>query len=112
MERVALQDLIIVAADIPKPESKVLKLKAVERGWNCAHPEYQIRPAVDIAPRTVETGLSLKLNDCSEPKYPRRDLLLVELEPDASNVSGDDGAPPPLESNVSNASNADGEDEQ
>ena len=69
MERIALHDLIITAAGVPKPSSEVvadaayssvydyLKLRAVDRAWNRAHPENQVRPAVVLAVAAVESGI-------------------------------------------------------
>ena len=65
-ELIALHDLIIAAGGVPKPSLEVvadagyssvhdyLKLRAVDRVWNRAHPESQVRPAVILALGAVD----------------------------------------------------------
>ena len=60
-ERIALHQFSIAAAGLPKPSPEVvadagylsvydnLKLRAVNRAWNRAHSESQVRPAVVLA---------------------------------------------------------------
>ena len=93
-----------------------LKLRAVDRAWNRAHPENQVWPAVVLAVLTLEStifhkflgGQSNRMTEMTKSKLDEVEARLVELGTDAGNASEVDDVPPPLESDVSSD---EGEDE-